>query len=477
MATVAKAMWASRLRLGAVVLLALAFAPAARAGGPGLLIGATEDAVRSANMSDAKTQMDLLSLAGFRGVRITQVWAPGETTLSKPDKTILDNVVAAAKLDGVTVVTSILNAGSKTTPLTAEDQADFAAYAASVVSEEPALRTVIIGNEPNINRYWLPQFNADGSDAAAPAYESLLAQTYDAIKQARPGVTVLGGAVSPHGGDVDGIRPTHSPTVFIHDLGQAWHNSGRVQPIMDGFAFHPYEDNSSIAPVSGTHPNSTTIALADYDKLVASLGDAFGTYTMPIWYDEFGVESQIPAAKASFYTGTEPTTTHPVSAATQAEYYEQAIQLAFCQPNVQGLFLFHAVDETALSGWQSGLYYADDTPKASLKPVRTAMEESRRGIVAACPGLQLPVTAKLAQQKTGPITLTCNLDCSYTAQLYRLPGHLLSTRHGTAIGGRAAKLALKVPKAKGTYRVRVSAVAPVNPGPPTTVLRNVHAGL
>src|SRR5581483_6249388 len=113
-----------------------------------------EDAVRSANMSDAKTQMDLLSLAGFRGVRITQVWAPGETTLSKPDKTILDNVVAAAKLDGVTVVTSILNAGSKTTPLTAEDQADFAAYAASVVSEEPALRTVIIGNEPNINRYW-----------------------------------------------------------------------------------------------------------------------------------------------------------------------------------------------------------------------------------------------------------------------------------------------------------------------------------
>ena len=57
--------------------------------------------------------------------------------------------------------------------------------------------------------------------------------------------------------------------------------------------------------MSGTHPNSTTIALADYDKLVALLGAAFGDYTMPIWYDEFGVESQIPAAKQSFYINAE----------------------------------------------------------------------------------------------------------------------------------------------------------------------------
>jgi hypothetical protein len=34
---------------------------------------------------------------------------------------------------------------------------------------------------PNINRYWLPRFNADGTDAAAPAYEALLAASYGAI--------------------------------------------------------------------------------------------------------------------------------------------------------------------------------------------------------------------------------------------------------------------------------------------------------
>jgi hypothetical protein len=463
------------LRIVALPVAFLALAPAARAAGPQLVLGATEDAVRSTTYATAKAQMDLLVLAGFRGVRITQIWTPGARKLSNQDQNVLENVANAAKLDHVTVLTSITNQGSKTTPLTAEDQADFAAYAADVVQSVPDLKIVIIGNEPNLNRYWLPQFNDDGSDAAAPAYESLLAQSYDAIKAVAPDETVLGGAVSPRGGDVGGgIRPTHSPTVFIHDIGQAMRDSGRTTPIMDGFAFHPYEDNSSVAPIAGTHPNSTTIALADYDKLVASLGEAFGDYTMPIWYDEFGVESQIPAAKASLYTGTEPTTTKPVTEATQAAYYRQAVQLVFCQPNVQGLFLFHTVDETDLLAWQSGVYYADDTPKSSLPAVKLALEQSRRGVIAHCDGMELPVTPKLAQGKNGTITVTCDLDCRYVAQLYKLPGHLLATRRGTAIGGRATKLAFTVPTTRGTYRVRLSAVAPVNPGPSALVLRNVH---
>jgi len=459
------------------VLAALALAPAAHATGPSLVLGATEDAVRSVTLAQTKTQMDLLVLAGFGAVRITQAWTPGERVLSAHDRTVLQNVVSAAKLANVTVVTSVMNAGSRTTPLTAADQADFAAYAAAVVKTVPALRIVIVGNEPNLNRYWLPQFNEDGSDAAAPAYESLLALTYDAVKAQDPNVTVLGGAVSPRGGDVaGGIRPTHSPTVFIHDMGQAYRDSGRTEPIMDGFAFHPYEDNSSVEPALGTHPNSTTIALADYPKLVASLGEAFPDgYSMPIWYDEFGVESQIPASKLPLYTGTEPATTKPVPEATQAAYYRQAVQLTFCQPNVRGLFLFHSVDEKDLAGWQSGVYYVDDTPKSSLPAVRLALQESRRGVVAHCDGLELPVQLKVTQR--GPVlTLTCDFDCSYVAELYRIPGKLLVTKRGRAIGARPTTLPLRVPKTKGSYRLRLSAVAPVNPAPPTLRLVPVRHG-
>jgi hypothetical protein len=470
------------LRLATLATAAFVVAPpTVPSSGPGLVLGATEDAVRSSSPAVAKAQMDLLVRAGFRGVRITQTWAPGQREVSPDDVTVLRNVAAAAQLDGVTVVTTVMNVGSKTTPLSDQDQLDFAAYAASVAKVSAALQILIIGNEPNLNRYWLPQFADDGSDAAALAYEGLLARTYDAVKAASPDVTVLGGAVSPRGGDVaGGIRPTHSPTLFIHDLGQAYRASGRTTPIMDGFAFHPYEDNSSVAPSAGLHPNSTTIALADYPKLVASLTEAFdGTAqqgsTLPIWYDEFGVETQIPEAKQALYTGTEPATTKPVTEETQAAYYRDAVQLAFCQPNVRGLFLFHTVDETDLLAWQSGVYYADGTPKSSIGAVKAALDEARRGVVAQCPGMELTVHPKVVQRSSA-LTVTCDLDCRYVAQLYRLPGKLLASRSGTAIGGLPTRLPLRAPKGKGSYRLRLSAIASLNAGPPALLRVPVRRG-
>jgi hypothetical protein len=247
-------------------------------------------------------------------------------------------------------------------------------------------------------------------------------------------------------------------------MGQWMRDNNRTTPIMDGFDMHPYEDNSSISPIAGTHPNSTTIALADYDKLVASLGEAFGDYSMPIWYDEFGVETQIPADWEQNYTGTEPTTIHPVDEATQAAYYRQAIQLAFCQPNVRGLMLFHTVDESDHAAWQSGLYYAGSTTaKASLTPTRLAMQQSRRGVVAQCPGLELPVTPRV-KQTADQLTLTCALDCSFVAQLYR-GTKLIRGIRGRAVGAQPKLLSLRVPTAKGSYRLRISGVNPVNPAP------------
>src|SRR4051794_7254103 len=176
-----------------VTLLSLLGVPSTLAGGPSLLLGATEDAPKSATMTVAKTQMDLLAAAGFRAVRITQEWAPGVTALPDTGRNVLENVAAAATLDDVTVICVVMSHGSATTPLTAQDQADFASYAASIATAIPSFRIFVVANEPNLNRYWLPQFNEDGSDAAAPAYTSLLTRTYDALKAVSPSVTVLGG--------------------------------------------------------------------------------------------------------------------------------------------------------------------------------------------------------------------------------------------------------------------------------------------
>jgi len=462
------------------VVLALALAPAAAAGGPGLTLGAAEDVVRSPSPTEAKAQMTLLQLAGLKAVRITSIWKPGEKVPSETEQLVLRNVAAAAHLSGIRVYVSVFHAGSRTTPLTSEARADFAAYTAAIVSENPSLRDVIVGNEPNLNRFWLPQFAADGSGASAPAYLELLATTYDALKAVSPDVRVIGGALGPRGVDKPGTgRDTISPTRFLRELGVAYRASGRAAPVMDVFAFHPYADNSSRSPdLPPADPDH--LGLVDYPKLVALLGEAFGGTaqlgsTLPILYDEFGVEAQIPATKASLYTGTEPATTKPVSEATQAAYYGRALQLAFCQPNVTGLLLFHSHDEQALSGWQSGLYYADGSPKSSLAPVREALAATQGGSIGRCQGLKLTLKPKVSfAGRTLSIRLRCDLDCIYRARLVKLPaGSTTAARSGRGKAGAPIAISLGRKVRPGLYRLAVSVTHPVNRGTP--VLRESAA--
>jgi hypothetical protein len=249
------------------------------------------------------------------------------------------------------------------------------------------VRRFIVGNEPNLNRFWLPQFRRDGSDIGATAYEQTLALTYDALKQASPSATVIGGALSPRGNDSIMSRK-HSPTTFIRDLGRTYRASGRKRPIMDAFSLHPYEDNSSIPP-SFRHPHTTTISLADYPKLVRLLGKAFGGTAqpgtkLPVVYDEFGVQSRIPAPKRLEYDGATPRSDRPVTEATQSVFYLEALALAACQPTVEALLIFHVSDEPDLDRWQSGLYYTDDTPKTSLATVRRGIDLLQADGVRAC---------------------------------------------------------------------------------------------
>ncbi len=254
------------------------------------------------------------------------------------------------------------------------------------------MHDVIIGNEPNLNRFWMPQFSRTGLDAAASSYLGLLAQTYDRMKAVAPNVTVIGGSLSPRGSDKPQLaRPTHSPTQFILDLGAAYRRSHRTKPVMDWFAFHPYLEQSRIPPTFA-HPKVKTIAIADYGKLVRLLGQAFdGTAqpgsAMPILYDEFGVQTKATDGKRALYTNPDlPSAADAVDEQTQARYYRQALELASCQANVVGLLFFHVSDEQDLDRWQSGVYYADDTPKSSLAPVSAAAQAARKGkLVKSCP--------------------------------------------------------------------------------------------
>jgi hypothetical protein len=362
---------------------ALSLTAAAHASGT-MYMGAAEDEGRNADPAVAMAKMELAKAAGFDTIRITAIWAPGQSTVPKDQLAAIQSIAAAGDFLGIRIVTTVMPFGSRTTPLTAVARMQFARFAADLVQRVPTIREYIVGNEPNLNRYWLPQFGPDGEDVAAQAYVQLLARTYDSMKAADKNVFIIGGSVSPRGIDRPGSgRDTHSPTAFITDMGSTYRAMGRAKPIMDGFSFHPYGENSSTPP-SFPHASGTSLGLADYDKLVELLGQAFdGTAqkgsTLPIVYDEYGVDSQIPDNKRSFYGGHEPATTKPVSEGVQAAYYRQALEMAACQPNVRGFLIFHVTDETDYNRWQSGVYYADGTPKTTRAFVKQAMAAVRAG--------------------------------------------------------------------------------------------------
>jgi hypothetical protein len=373
------------MRARAALVLLLLVVPLTACGGSTkkpLQIGAVVAELRYVEFQD--DAIELMKGAGLADVaRVDAAWRRGQTTMDPGMRSDLRDGIDKAKAAGIDVYLSLYPEGSSQTPVTDRDRADFAAWVVDAVAAMPNLRHVIIGNEPNLNLFWMPQFGLSGRDLAAVGYERLLARTYDAVKGAAPQVEVLGGALAHSGADKPGTgRDTHSPARFILDLGAAYRASHRTKPIMDAFTYHPYMERSDLSPTL-RHPQSKTLTIADYARLVSLLGRAFdgtgqaGT-TLPIVYDEFGVEAHVPAAHSSEYRGREPASTHPVSETTQAAYYAAAFRLAACQPTVRAIMIFQLVDSPLRSGFQSGVFYADRyTPRSTRARIAAAAARYR----------------------------------------------------------------------------------------------------
>jgi hypothetical protein len=334
-------------------------------------IGVWEYFVRDPDPAVARQKMAETTAARFDAAITNSFWAPGQREPAPTELNDLRNAADAADAAGVRPLLIVQHVGSRTTPRTPKLRAEFAAYAASLARQIPKFRDFIVANEPNLNRFWLPQFGPNGENVAARDYLALLAETYDALKRVSRRIRVIGGALAPRGGDdPEAPRHTHSPTQFIRDLGRYYRQSARARPVMDAFAHHPYLERSEVRP-DFEHPRTTTIALADYGKLVDLLGEAFdGTpqkgSEIPILYTEFGVQTVIPASKRGAYTNLNaPAAEDAVSEEVQGRYYREAVEIACSQPTVEGIYFFHVWDEPDLLGWQSGLYYADRTPKTS----------------------------------------------------------------------------------------------------------------
>src|SRR5580765_2215254 len=284
-----------------------------------LVVGAVEDEAKFAPTdAAARAQMQRARRAGMRAIAFSAFWQPPLRELPPVERDALRRAARAAVAESITPIVDIAQFGGET-PLTEAQQEDFAEFAASVPRLVPQVEHVVVGNEPNTNLFWRPQFDASGGDAAAHAYERLLARSYDAIKGVSPAVEVIGAGLAARGADrPNGKRPTHSPTTFIRDLGSAYRDSGRSRPLMDAFSMHVYGETSRQPPTRARL--GTSIGIADYGKLEALLREALGR-TTPIVYGEYGVNTTIPPRELAAYSGAEVASKHPVAPSIQTRYY------------------------------------------------------------------------------------------------------------------------------------------------------------
>ena len=308
--------------------LALLSVPAALAG-PNLRIGAAEDEAIWSSYPPA--EMQLAKLAGFDTIRMTAQWSTGMTKLPGLQMGRIQQRAPWPRRPRDPAGAHDLQPGRVWTPATTAP-AQFVQFAVDAVRQLPWITTFIVGNEPNSTT--TGRRSSTGRRRAAAQYEQLLAATYDAIKAVRPSVTVVGGALDPHGNDDRRLALADD----VHPRSRRGLPRERPDDAADGRLRHARLPRQLDATAGMPH-TGRAIAEGDYAKLVALLGKAFdGTAqrgsTLPILYGEFGIESAIPADKAGLQRHRAAKT---VDEATQAAYYIQALKLALCQPNVIGI--------------------------------------------------------------------------------------------------------------------------------------------
>jgi hypothetical protein len=359
---------------------------------PGLLVGMDDDTLKWADKPQAQRTLSYARDLGFRAVRVTVPWHPGDTRLSVDDRIPVDQMILSTWAAHFRVVLAVYGRGADA-PQTDAARDSYCAFVGSLLRRYPGVVDVVIWNEPNTRRFWFPQFDANGQSVGPGQYERLLADCYDVLHRIRPNVNVIA-ASSPRGNNRSPFSASanHSPVEFYRKIGEAYRASGRAAPIFDTIGHNPYPTTNAERP--WTRHYGGTIGEGDYDKLMQTLTDAFGGTGQPlpgqknvsIWYMEQGFQTTIDPAKASLYRGAEtdrqalPATAARTPAGTteglatdQSTQLTDALRMAYCQPGVAAFFNFEIADEPGLGGWQSGLLWTDFTPKPSYQPFKEAV--------------------------------------------------------------------------------------------------------
>jgi hypothetical protein len=436
---------------GAFAALALAGTAAAD-----IVVGVADDRGKYADDGGAWF-FNTLRGAGMTENRVMVQWDPGRPSLII-EKPFFDRAMPQAAARGVRVVFAVYAANTALSAPSAPES--FAAYLAQLARTYPQVKHFVVGNEPNLTRFWHPQFNPDGSNASAPAYQAVLARAYDALKGVDPSIRVIGAGLSERGNDnpTAASNVSTSPVRFVKELGAAYRASGRKAPIMDEFDIHPYPESAGHDLLkSYSWPN---IGYGNLDRLKQALWDAFHGTAQPTVEEGLKLRIgeigwQVGVAPGTGYIGNENVAV--TDEARQAQIYAELLRHAACDPSISSLNIFGLADEVLLAGWQAGLLRHDGTARASYDAIRTVLAETggrcagsprswrhTEQVVGAGVDFGDLSRPRWHKQRSWRFAVTADEDATYKAGVFRLPEQ--PSQRAAAVRRLTRSLAVSAPR-------------------------------
>ena len=474
-----------RLRLHtllAVLLLGTLVVAPARAG-TGMFVGAAEDQSRKLDPLTAKTNIDLAAVAGLGTIRLTTNWPPGATVARRRADDAAERRRRRRSSTASALILSIYQSDQRTTPLTVARARRVRAVRGVDRAQRPADQDFIIGNEPNLNLFWMPQF---GAERRRPRGAVVRAAARADLRRAE-------GCLARHQCDRRRLlaarqrqgeaRTSDALTDGVHQRPRpAYRTAGRTTPIMDMFALPSVPDPFAAASDlrASEHDDDRDRRLPEARRAADAgiRGDGAAGRDAADRLRRVRLPDDDPGRKRSLYVHfSSPAARDAITESRQALYYQQAIALARCQPTVAGMLIFHVTDERDANAWQSGVYYADDTPKTSMDAIRASALAAQDATAGACTSAKTVnnfVNVVFHQPPVDPgplqIDLTCASRCAYRARLIDLhDGQTVQAVDGEGEG----KQTIAIPsdgRPTGSYQYTVRTFVPGKPA--TAVVRS-----
>jgi hypothetical protein len=243
----------------------------------------------------------------------------------------------------------------------------FRRFVAALARRYPGLHHWAVWNEPN-NPHWLtPQFR-DGRPFAPGHYRRLVRAAAQALRQTRhEDDELLAGETAPIGfARGRGARTPMMPGPFLQRL--LCERCAKLDGVT-GIAHHAYTRGGSRPPRFPSRPGELAIASLAHVTSLVRRAEASGVL-------ERG--AGVHLTEGGWQTNP-PDRIFGVRPAIQARWLNEAEWIVRSHPRVRSVGQYLLTDERDTDRFQSGLRFADGTPKPALRAYRLPLWVTRRG--------------------------------------------------------------------------------------------------